>query len=268
MSTIDTSSPECALSVCVLASGSKGNAIYVSDGRTAILVDAGLSGIEIARRMQTAGLEMASLKAIVVSHEHSDHIRGVGVLARRHDLPVYITPATATVAANQLGRIDNLQHFEIGRTFRIDGLAVHPFATSHDANDSSGFTIARNGHKIGIATDLGIATGMVKEHLKTCSLLVLEANHDPAMLIQGPYPWPLKQRIKSRNGHLSNQESRDLLAEIKHDGLCHVILAHLSETNNTPEKALQAIQQALNGQDRFQLHVACQAHCSDLLILH
>jgi phosphoribosyl 1,2-cyclic phosphodiesterase len=262
-----SASPQCTLSVCVLASGSKGNAIYVSDGETAILVDAGLSGKEVAKRMHAAGLQLESLKAILVSHEHSDHVRGVGVLARRHRLPVYITRDTAAAAMPQLGHIDDLRHFEIGRDFSIDGLAIHPFATSHDAHDPSGFTIAQNGHKIGIATDLGIATGMVKEHLKACSLLVLEANHDPAMLIEGPYPWPLKQRIKSRNGHLSNQESRDLLAEIKHDGLCHVILAHLSETNNTPEKALQTALQAQNMRDRFQLHVACQERCSELLIL-
>jgi phosphoribosyl 1,2-cyclic phosphodiesterase len=263
----DAHTAACHLSVCVLASGSKGNAIYVSDGQTAILVDAGLSGKEIAKRMHAAGLQLESLKAILVSHEHSDHVRGVGVLARRHGLPVYITPDTAAAATPQLGRIDDLRYFEIGRDFNIDGLAIHPFATSHDAHDPSGFTIAQNGRKIGIATDLGIATGMVKEHLKACSLLVLEANHDPTMLIEGPYPWPLKQRIKSRNGHLSNQDSRDLLAEIKHDGLCHVILAHLSETNNTPDKALQAALQAQDAQDRFQVHVACQERCTDLLIL-
>ncbi len=267
MRTQDSSPLNCSLSVCVLASGSKGNAIYISDGNTAILVDAGLSGIEIQKRMTSAGLGMQSLKAIVVSHEHSDHVRGVGILARRYSLPVYITPATAAAAAAQLGRIDQLRPFEIGRTFKIEGLTIHPFATSHDADDSAGFTIAQNGHKIGIATDLGIATSMVKEHLRACSLLVIEANHDPAMLIQGPYPWPLKQRIKSRNGHLSNQDSGQLLSEIKHNGLCHVILAHLSETNNTPEKALLAVQQALDDQDRFQLHVACQERCSDLLIL-
>ncbi len=265
--TVDPPTSDCKLSVCVLASGSKGNAIYVSDDHTAILVDAGLSGIEIAKRMHSAGLEMESLKAVVVSHEHSDHVRGVGVMARRYDLPVYITSSTAAAASTQLGRIDNLLHFQIGRTFHIGDLAIHPFATSHDADDSSGFTIAQNGRKIGIATDLGIATGMVKEHLKACSLLVIEANHDPTMLTEGPYPWPLKQRIKSRQGHLSNQDSRDLLSEIKHDGLCHVILAHLSETNNTPEKALLAVQQALDERDRFQLHVACQERCSDLVIL-
>ena len=259
---------KCPLSVCILASGSKGNAIYVEDGQTAILVDAGLSGVEIRRRMEAAGLDISRLNAIVVSHEHNDHVRGVGVLARRYDLPVYISPGTAKGAAGMLGRIDKLMSIEIGRTFSINGLAVHPFSTSHDARDPAGFTIAANDRKIGIATDLGIATGMVKQHLKTCGLLVLEANHDPRMLIEGPYPWPLKQRIQSRNGHLSNQASRDLLGEIKHSGLCHVILAHLSETNNTPEKALSAVEQALASQDsHIRLHVACQDRCSDLLIL-
>ncbi|KJS30094.1 MAG: beta-lactamase [Desulfatitalea sp. BRH_c12] len=260
---------ECTLSICVLASGSKGNAIWVGDGRTAFLVDAGLSGVEIERRMQAADLAIECLHAIVVSHEHSDHVRGVGVLSRRYKLPVYISACTERAAAGQLGRLHEIRHFEIGRPFGINDLVVHPFATAHDAEDPAGFTISQNGHRIGIATDLGIATGMVKEHLKTCALLVLEANHDPTMLVDGPYPWPLKQRIKSRNGHLSNEESGDLLAEIRHDGLCHVILAHLSETNNTPQKALLAVAKALGeGDCGFQIHVACQDRCSCLLTLH
>ncbi len=267
MKTTPEITTHCSLSVCVLASGSKGNAIYVGDGRTAILVDAGLSGIEIQRRMQAADLAIESLDAIVVSHEHSDHIRGVGILARRYNLPIYISPATAAVAATQLGRVDEIRHFEIGQSFTIDGLIIHPFATAHDAKDPAGFTIGQNGRKIGIATDLGIATGMVKQHLRECSVLVLEANHDPTMLTEGPYPWPLKQRIKSRNGHLSNENSRDLLAEIKHEGLCHVILAHLSETNNTPQKALNAVQEALSADDAIKLQVACQERCSDLVVL-
>ncbi len=265
--TTDKTCTPCSLSVCVLASGSKGNAIHVSDGSTHILVDAGLSGIEIQRRMESASLNISDISAIVVSHEHSDHIRGVGVLSRRYGLPVYMTQGTASAAAKQLGRIDKLSHFDIGHSFAVNDLAIHPFAVSHDARDPAGFTISRNGQKIGIATDLGIATGMVKQHLKACSMLVLEANHDPIMLKEGPYPWPLKQRIQSRNGHLSNQDSRDLLGEIKHDGLCHVILAHLSETNNTPERALQAVQEAIGGRDRFELHVACQERCSDLVVL-
>jgi phosphoribosyl 1,2-cyclic phosphodiesterase len=256
------------LSVCVLASGSKGNAIYVSDGRTALLVDAGLSGVEIERRLAAANLSGDRLDALIVSHEHSDHIRGVGVMARRYRVPVYISPKTARAAAPLLGRIDDLRHFDIGRSFSINGLEIHPFSTSHDACDPAGFTIGCNRFKMGIATDLGIATGMVKHHLKKCDLLVLEANHDPTMLIEGPYTWPLKQRIKSRNGHLSNEESRDLLAELNHDGLCHVILAHLSEINNTPEKALRAVQQAVANCDAApQLHLACQNRCTDLLTL-
>ena len=258
---------QCSLSVCVLASGSKGNATYVSDGDTSILVDAGLSGIEIQRRMAAAQLDINTLSAIVVSHEHSDHIRGVGVMARRYDLAVYATRGTAKGAASQMGRIDRLHHFETGQPFAVGDLAIHPFSTSHDARDPAGFTIAQNGQKVGIATDLGIATGMVKQHLKECGLLVLEANHDPTMLTEGPYPWPLKQRIKSRTGHLSNPDSRALLGELKHDGLCHVVLAHLSEVNNTPEKALQEVTEAIGMEDRTQLHVACQERCSDLLIL-
>lgn len=261
-------SSDCTISICVLASGSKGNAIYVSDGRTALLVDAGLSGIEIQRRMEAAGLQIDGLTAILVSHEHSDHIRGVGVLSRRYNLPVYISPLTQQACGSQLGRLHQVCHFEIGRPFAIEELIIHPFSTSHDATDPAGFTISRNGRKIGIATDLGIATGMVKQHLKTCDLLVLEANHDPTMLIEGPYPWPLKQRIKSRNGHLANQDSGDLLAEISHEGLCHVILAHLSETNNTPEIALRTVEKVLTKiPGNFELQVACQDRCSSVVVL-
>lgn len=259
---------DCTLSVCVLASGSKGNVIHVSDGQTAVLVDAGLSGIEIERRLGAAGLTTEALNAIVVSHEHSDHVRGVGVMARRYHLPVYISEKTAEAAASQLGRINDMRHFDIGRSFAIDGLKIHPFSTSHDARDPAGFTIGRNGQKIGIATDLGIATGLVKQHLKECAVLVLEANHDLVMLAEGPYPWYLKQRIKSRNGHLSNEDSGDLLTEINHEGLCHVILAHLSEINNTPEKAIQAVQTALDKEPSGpRLHLACQDRCSNLIVL-
>ena len=264
---LNAPSAQCALSICVLASGSKGNAIYVSDGHCAILVDAGLSGIQIEQRMRAAGLDIRTLKAIVVSHEHSDHIRGVGVLSRRYDLPVYISRETATAATAQLGAIQRTQYFTTGQPFAIDHLTVHPFALSHDAADPAGFTIARDGHKIGIATDLGIATGMVRQHLKSCALLVLEANHDPTMLIEGPYPWPLKQRIKSRAGHLSNHDTCALLDELKHAGLHHVILAHLSATNNTPEVALETVAATMKKKDRFELHVAHQEKCSDLVVI-
>jgi phosphoribosyl 1,2-cyclic phosphodiesterase len=262
------SRPQSHLSVCVLASGSKGNSIYIGSENSAILVDAGLSGKEIERRLKAAHLSPHQISALIVSHEHSDHIRGIGIMARRYNLPVYISSATARAAASQMGRVDDLRNFVIGTSFVIDDMTIHPFATCHDAEESAGFTIEYAGHKMGLATDLGVATGMVKHHLKDCTLVVIEANHDPTMLTNGPYPWPLKQRIKSRDGHLSNEASRDLLAEIRHRDLRHVILAHLSEINNTPEKAIRAVQPVLeNGFRKTTLHVACQDKCTGILKL-
>jgi len=263
---LSNSSKDCDynLTVCMLASGSKGNAIFISNGSTSILVDAGLSGIEIERRLRSAKLNPENLDAILVSHEHTDHIQSVGVLSRRFDLPVYINGKTIKAASSQLKNIKNIRSFECGSAFMLKTLALHPFSISHDAEDPAGFTIKQNGSKIGIATDLGIVTSMVKEHLKDCSLLILEANHDRTMLANGPYPWPLKQRIKSRTGHLSNEDSKSLLNEIKHNKLKHVILAHLSEINNTPEKALSAAGQALTNIDT-RLSVASQYKSGKLL---
>ncbi len=230
--------------ICPLASGSRGNSLFISWGDNAILIDAGLSGIEIERRLKSRNLSPESLTAIIVTHEHSDHIRGVGILSRRYNIPVYINENTYKQAAS-LGRLASLEFFQCGKNFKIDTLKISPFTISHDAVDPAGFTLNYNGTKIGIATDLGIATNLVKEHLKDCSFLYLESNHDPDMLINGPYPWHLKQRIKGRQGHLSNKASQELLKELINDDLKHVILAHLSEENNTPEKACNAAEIAL-----------------------
>jgi phosphoribosyl 1,2-cyclic phosphodiesterase len=156
--------------------------------------------------------------------------------------------------------------FECGQTFRISNLTIHPFSISHDAEDPVGFTIGQNGTTIAIATDLGIATSMVKEHLKHCALLILEANHDPHMLENGPYPWPLKQRIKGRTGHLSNTSSKILLKELQHEKLQHVILAHLSEVNNTPQLAYAEVATALT-RCSAQLYVADQRTSSPVIYL-
>jgi len=252
------------LTVCMLASGSKGNAILVADHQTRVLFDAGLSGIEIERRFVSKGFHPDQLNAIVVSHEHSDHIQGVGVLARRFGLPVHISKRTGETAGATLGKIADIRYFECGNPFTVNTWTISPFSISHDAEDPAGFTIHNKGLKIGIATDLGVVTAMVKERLKACQILILEANHDPDMLINGPYPWPLKQRIQGRTGHLSNEDSRALVSALKHDGLQHVVLAHLSETNNTPQKALQEVGLALNGCNT-QLHVATQDVCAEIL---
>ena len=257
--------PDFNLSICMLASGSKGNAVYISDGNTSILIDAGLSGIELQRRLASRGLAAEELDAIIVTHEHNDHVRGVGILSRRFKLPVYINQKTEK-ASPQLGRLHDIRPFECGTTFKIRNLAVHPFSVSHDAEDPAGFTVGQNGTTLGIATDLGIVTSMVKEHLKRCALLVLEANHDPQMLETGPYPWPLKQRIQSRVGHLSNTESKKLLNELQHENLQHIILAHLSEINNTPQKAFAEVAPALT-RCNAQLTVADQYNSGPVIYL-
>lgn len=244
--------------ICPLASGSKGNSVFVSTPETALLIDAGLSGVEIQRRLSILGQNPENLKAIIITHEHSDHVKGAGILSRRFDIPVYITPKTYA-ACPHLGKIDRLHFFECGTAFTLADLKISPFSISHDAQDPAGLTLTFQKKKIGIATDLGIATGLVKEHLKHCQAIYIESNHDPEMLINGSYPWHLKQRIKSRTGHLSNMDTRNLLAEILgQEGtqeLQHVILAHLSEENNCPKKAAAEVTKGLNG-SKIALYVA------------
>ncbi|NVM22755.1 MAG: MBL fold metallo-hydrolase [Desulfobacterales bacterium] len=253
-------------SICILASGSKGNAIYVSNDKTAILLDAGLSGIEIERRLHSRGINADSLDAIVVSHEHTDHIHGVGVLSRRFRLPVYINEPTLAASGDQLGPIHETRRFHRGIAFCIGSLSLHPFTVSHDAAEPVGFTIQDGGAKIGISTDLGVATQLVRHHLMGCTMVVLEANHDLKMLEEGPYPWEVKQRIRSRHGHLSNEASRDLLGEISHSALRHVVLAHISETNNHPEKVMSVI--AESAPDHLtSLTVASQHTPGDVITL-
>lgn len=240
--------------VCPLASGSKGNSLFVSSNDTALLIDAGLSGIEVERRLAAVSISPDSLTGILITHEHSDHVKGAGILSRRFDIPVHISQKTFQ-ACSGLGKIKDVRFFECGRPFNIDHIVVTPFSISHDATDPAGLTLRYKDTKVGIATDLGIATNLVKDHLKNCDLLYLESNHDPRMLMNGPYPWHLKQRIKSRTGHLSNQDAVQLVAELKNGRLRHVILAHLSEENNCPDIAAGCMTDNLNG-SRVTVHVA------------
>ncbi len=252
------------LKFCALASGSKGNALYVSDGSTSILVDAGLSGVEIERRMAEMEIDPASISAIVVSHEHTDHIRGVGVLCRRYGCTAYFTQDTWKASSKAVGKIEKRKYFTPGHAFTLGKLSIHPFSLSHDAVNPTGFTVSGSQGKIGIATDLGIATAMVRNHLQDCNILLIEANHDVQMLLDGPYPWHLKQRIKGRSGHLSNDSTYELLGELLHEGLTHVILGHLSETNNLPQIALDTVAPALDGHSAL-LYAAHQSVCGDML---
>ncbi len=217
-------------------------------------MDAGLSGIEAQRRLASINVAPESLDAIIITHEHSDHVKGAGVLSRRFNLPVHITQKTYA-ACSGLGKIDELCFFECGKPFQMDQILVSPFSISHDATDPVGMTLEYEDHKIGVATDLGVANNLVKYHLKDCSVLYLESNHDVQMLMDGDYPWYLKERIKGRKGHLSNIDTGLLLSELKTDRLQHVILAHLSEENNCPKKAKTEISKHLNGSN-IVLHVA------------
>jgi phosphoribosyl 1,2-cyclic phosphodiesterase len=234
------------LRVCLLASGSKGNSLFVETGETKILVDAGLSAREIAFRLESIGVSASELNGILVSHEHVDHIRGAGTLARRFKIPVLISyPASALT--RDLFRAASLVEFESGCSFAFRDILIDPFPITHDSADPVGFVIDSHEARIGFATDLGIVTRLVQEKLKKSRVLVLESNHDENMLLNGPYPWHLKQRIKSRHGHLSNVESVELFAEVMHPDLEGVFLAHLSEANNLPGIALENYRKKLFG---------------------
>lgn len=247
------------MKISLLASGSKGNALLVCAGKSRVLVDAGLSARELGRRLASAGVEPQDLDGVLVTHEHLDHVRGLGVFSRRWQVPVYAHCATAPRLVDG-GHAERLHEFETGTEMVIGDLAVKAFPVSHDAAATVGFTITSAAGKVGVATDLGLATRLVAEELRRCRCLVLEFNHDEELLRDGPYPWPLKQRIRSSHGHLSNPDSAVLLEKLCWEGLEALFLAHLSETNNRPELAEAAALSALSRQHRCrpQLAIGCQ----------
>lgn len=224
----------------VLASGSKGNSILVCSQKTRILVDAGISCKELVRRLDRTPVDAKKLDALLISHEHSDHVSAAGVLSRKLNLPVYMTRGTLDNLPPNIGQVPSITVFGTGRCFQIGDLHIHPFAISHDAGEPAGFIIEHNGSRLGICTDLGIATNLVKVRLQGCHGLVLEANHDVKKLLEGPYPLFLKQRIKGKHGHLSNEDACSLLETLHHDAMRCVVFAHLSETNNHPELVLES----------------------------
>ncbi len=236
-----------SLRFSVLASGSSGNACYVEAGEARILIDAGLSGEELVRRMEKAGIDPTSLTALLLTHEHLDHIRGAGPLARRFDLPVYANRSTMNRALKTLGNLSKPILFQTGHPITLHGLCIETFTKCHDAADPVGLVVHRDGARLGIITDLGRSTPVVEDRLRGCQALVLEFNHDERMLDDGPYPLELKRRIKGPEGHLSNDQAGGLLKTLCHHALSTVVLAHLSEKNNCPEKAMQASKRALFG---------------------
>jgi phosphoribosyl 1,2-cyclic phosphodiesterase len=233
-----------SLNLTLLGSGSSGNATLVSDGETHILVDVGLSGRETVRRLAECGISPDQISAIVLSHEHGDHCRGVAPFVKHLEVPVFLTDGAYGAAGLEL-EDRKRQRFETGHAFDIHGFVFTPFAVPHDAADPVAFTIEKDGVKIAIVLDLGYLSNLAVERLKGCDGIVIESNHDIHMLKVGPYPWALKQRVMSRRGHLSN----DMVAEYLSNGFDgrarHVVLAHLSEKNNLPELALLTARRAL-----------------------
>jgi phosphoribosyl 1,2-cyclic phosphodiesterase len=254
--------------ICLLASGSKGNTAFVQCGETRLLIDAGLSSVEILRRLALIGVNGSDLHAILVSHDHTDHIKGAGTLARKLKIPVLASYPTRKAAESTFRKAAAVE-FESGYSFAFRDLMIEPFPTTHDACDPVGFTIESREGRFGFATDFGIVTRLLMEKLKGCRALIIESNHDEEMLQNGPYPWHLKQRIRSRHGHISNNESSQLLSELLHEGLEGVFLAHLSEVNNDPRLAKDAATRLLAGQNVCgpRLFVGDQYRPSELLTI-
>lgn len=231
--------------ICSIASGSSGNCIYIGSERTHILIDCGISGKRIEAGLDGIGLKASDLDAILVTHEHTDHISGLGVILRRYGLPVYATSGTfkAALKAPGIGRIDPGLHNNIrpDQTFTIGDLIIDPFHISHDAADPVGFRIGCGKKSAAIATDMGMFNDYIVQHLLNLDTILIESNHDVNMLEAGRYPYPLKQRILGEKGHLSNESAGLLLNEILHDDLKHIILGHLSAENNYPALAYETV---------------------------
>lgn len=258
--------------LCVLGSGSKGNCTYIESGDTRILIDCGFSGVETQRRLQSIGVAIETLSSILVTHEHGDHVRGVAILSRKYNLPIFANEATFAAAGKDFGNLHSFREFATGTSFVFQNLHIHPFRISHDAADPVGFVVEDDLFKVGYCTDTGVATKLMQHRLAGCSSLVLESNHDPALLKNGPYSPALQQRVRSKRGHLANAEAADFLSGLLHERLEHVVLAHISETNNKPEIAFQAVTKILkengNGQDfTSQISLSWQDRAGELIDL-
>lgn len=254
------------VSFCILASGSSGNAAFLSTGNTRILIDAGLSMKELARRLALIGESLESIDAILISHEHSDHVAGLPVLARSKKVRarIFLTRLTAP-AIDWGGGQPRLETFQAGAAFTVGDVEVTSFSIPHDALDPVAFCLEAGGARIGIVTDLGYIPASIKFHLRHTDLLMLESNHDLDMLKVGPYPWSIKQRVMSRVGHLSNLGMSEFLMQDLDPSTHRLVLGHLSEQNNHPEIVRMIASQSLEERGlRTQLSIAAQHTASEV----
>lgn len=253
----------------VLASGSGGNSCYVETERARVLIDAGLSCREILGRLESLHVEAADIDALIITHEHTDHIRGAGPLARRLGIPVYMNHSTYRRGQRALGRIPAPVVIQTGRTLPIGDLRVETFTKCHDAADPIGLVVSCDGCRLGIITDLGRSTRVVEDRLRGCRALIVEFNHDVQKLNAGPYPLYLKRRILGPDGHLSNNQAADLVRAVAHEGLEVLVPAHLSSENNLPEIARREAERVLDdcGLFRSRVELSSQNEPTPLLDL-
>ena len=227
-----------------LGSGSRGNALLVEHGDSCLLVDCGFSLVETERRLARFEKTAEQISAVLVTHEHADHIGGVGLLARKYSLPVWMTPGTWS--PTRFGEIPDLNFFSSHTPFVVGDIQVHPFPVPHDAREPAQFVFDSGHHRLGLLTDTGRSTGHIEVMLNRCDALLMECNHDATMLANGHYSASLKQRVGGPLGHLSNDQATQLLASLDHSRLQHVVAMHLSEHNNTPQRARRALSDAMD----------------------
>ena len=236
---------EIQMRMCSLASGSSGNCIYAGSETTHLLIDAGLNGKRTEEGLAKLGLSMREIDGILITHEHVDHIQGVGVLSRKYQIPIYCTEGTkrGILSDPRIGKVDEalFQVVAADQKYTVKDMAVTPIGISHDAAEPVGYKINYGRQKGAVVTDLGVYNDYIVEHLKGLDILFLEANHDVHMLQAGPYPYPLKRRILSERGHLSNEMAGKLLCRVLHDHMRAVVLSHLSRENNLPELAYETV---------------------------
>ncbi len=235
-----------SLSISSLNSGSNGNCYYIGNDEEAVLIDAGISCRETEKRMKRSGLNIEKVKAIFISHEHSDHISGLPILSKKYKLPVYITAATERFGNVKLDK-KLVRRFKADEPVSIGNLNITAFQKEHDAGDPHSFVVASSSVKVGIITDIGIACKKVIYHFKQCHAAFLEANYDEDMLMNGSYPYHLKKRIADGKGHLSNMEALELFTRHRPPFMSHLVLSHLSKNNNDPKIVSELFHRHSNG---------------------
>ncbi len=261
--------------LCSIASGSSGNCVYVGSDTTHLLMDVGISGKRIEAGINELDLKMSDIDAIFITHEHADHISGLGVLARKYGIPIYATKGTIDAIRNthSLGNIDEelFHYIREDEKCTVKDMALYPIRTSHDAAEPVAYRISHDKQKIAVITDLGCYNDYTVECLRDLDVLYLEANHDIHMLQVGPYPYYLKQRILGERGHLSNEAAGKLLSRLLHDRMHAIVLGHLSQENNLPELAYESVRVEVTMSDTpysgsdFPLYVAKRSEVSQMI---